>query len=152
MVWERRTYPHRTPPPETLSARLAPLSRALRVSRSILPRISLSPPQPPKRPIGCGQGSALTPFVQLRTQLHFATIGRVVHSGARRMRPSEDTRERTVARLRRGYVAGRRGPAPFSRRVDRALGSAHSDELHGLTADLPAPRRRWRDLLPHARR
>src|SRR5919202_1512558 len=45
----RRTYPHRTPPPKTLRARPAPLSRARCVSRSILPRISLSPPQPPKR-------------------------------------------------------------------------------------------------------
>ena len=68
------------------------------------------------------------------------------------MRPSEETRERTVARLRRGYVAGRLDTDTFLRRVDRALGSAHSGELQGLTADLPAPRRRWRDLLPRARR
>ena len=56
------------------------------------------------------------------------------------MRPSEDTRERTVARLRRGYVAGRLDTDTFSRRVDRALRTSHGTELHGLTADLPAPR------------
>ena len=56
------------------------------------------------------------------------------------MRPSEDTRERTVKRLRRGYVAGRLDTDTFSRRVDVALRSDHGTELHGLTADLPAPR------------
>ena len=62
------------------------------------------------------------------------------------MRPSDTTRERTVLRLRRGYVAGRLDTDTFSRRVDRALRSEHGTELHGLTADLPAPRalpRRW---------
>jgi hypothetical protein len=72
------------------------------------------------------------------------------------MRPSEDTRERIVARLRRGYVAGRLDTDTFSRRVDRALQAPCSDELRGLTADLPAPpgRRlaRLRDLLPAPRR
>ena len=68
------------------------------------------------------------------------------------MRPSEETRERTVARLRRGYVAGRLDTDTFSRRIDRALEASCSDELHGLTVDLPAPRRRWRDLVPHGRR
>ena len=56
------------------------------------------------------------------------------------MRPSDDTRERTVARLRRGYVAGRLDTDTFSRRVDCALSSGCGDELRGLTADLPAPR------------
>ena len=56
------------------------------------------------------------------------------------MRPSEDTRERTVARLRRGYVAGRLDTDTFSRRVDCALSSGSGEELRGLTADLPAPR------------
>jgi hypothetical protein len=55
------------------------------------------------------------------------------------MRPSEDTRERTVARLRRGYVAGRLNTETFTGRVDRALQAACGEELHGLTADLPAP-------------
>ena len=62
------------------------------------------------------------------------------------MRPSEETRERTVKRLRRGYVAGRLDTDTFSRRVDVALRSAHGGELHGLTSDLPAQRaltRRW---------
>jgi hypothetical protein len=67
------------------------------------------------------------------------------------MRPSEETRERTVARLSRGYVAGRLDTDTFSRRVDRALQASCGDELHGLTADLPAARRRWRDLIPRGR-
>jgi FHA domain/Domain of unknown function (DUF1707) len=65
------------------------------------------------------------------------------------MRPSEDTRERTVARLRRGYVAGRLDTDTFSRRVDRALGASCGDGLRGLTADLPAPRQPFR--LPRLR-
>jgi hypothetical protein len=67
------------------------------------------------------------------------------------MRPSDDTRERTVARLRRGYVAGRLDTETFSRRIDCALQASHGDELRGLTADLPAARRSWRDLIPHRR-
>ena len=67
------------------------------------------------------------------------------------MRPSEDTRERTLARLRRGYVAGRLGTDTFTSRVDRALHASCGDELQGLTADLPASRRSWRDLLPRRR-
>jgi hypothetical protein len=62
------------------------------------------------------------------------------------MRPSDDTRERTVKRLRRGYVAGRLDTDTFSRRVDVALRAAHGDELSGLTADLPRLQvepRRW---------
>jgi len=62
------------------------------------------------------------------------------------MRPSDDTRERTVRRLRRGYVTGRIDTDTFSSRVERALGSVHGTELRGLTADLPAPRalpQRW---------
>ena len=71
------------------------------------------------------------------------------------MRPSEDTRERTVARLRRGYVAGRLDTDTFSRRVDRALEASCGDELRGLTADLPAPAEqpsRLARLLSSARR
>ena len=72
------------------------------------------------------------------------------------MRPSEDTRERTVARLRRGYVAGRLDTDTFSRRVDRALVADCGQELHGLTAYLPAPREtrltRLRARLPVPRR
>ena len=62
------------------------------------------------------------------------------------MRPSEDTRERTVRRLRRGYVAGRLDTDTFSRRIDVALRAEHGDDLHGLTSDLPNVRalpRRW---------
>ena len=60
------------------------------------------------------------------------------------MRPSHDTRERTLARLRGGYVAGRLDTETFSRRIDCALAAADGGELHGLTADLPGPRRRPR--------
>jgi len=67
------------------------------------------------------------------------------------MRPSEDTREGTVARLRHGYVAGRLDTNTFSRRVDRALTASCGSELRGLTADLPSPRHsrlaRLRELL-----
>jgi len=56
------------------------------------------------------------------------------------MRPSEDTRERALAQLRSGYAAGRLETETFSRRVDRALSASCDSELHGLTADLPAPR------------
>jgi FHA domain/Domain of unknown function (DUF1707) len=54
------------------------------------------------------------------------------------VRPSHDTRERTVAELRRGYLAGRLGTETFSRRVDDAMRSGSHRELRGLTADLPA--------------
>jgi hypothetical protein len=55
------------------------------------------------------------------------------------VRPSLDTREETVAQLRRGYLAGRLGTDTFSRRVDEAMHSGSRDALRGLTADLPAP-------------
>jgi FHA domain/Domain of unknown function (DUF1707) len=54
------------------------------------------------------------------------------------MRPSHDTREQTVARLRDGYLAGRIGTDTFAQRIDHALHSASHGELRGLTADLPA--------------
>jgi hypothetical protein len=54
------------------------------------------------------------------------------------VRPSHETREQTVAELRRGYLAGRLGTDTFSRRVDGAMQSGSRDELRGLTADLPA--------------
>jgi hypothetical protein len=59
--------------------------------------------------------------------------------GCEAVRPSHDTREETVARLRHGYVAGRLGTETFAGRIDEALQSASRDELRGLTADLPAP-------------
>jgi hypothetical protein len=68
------------------------------------------------------------------------------------MRPSHDTREQTVARLRRDYVAGRMQTDTFSWRIDRALEAGSQEELRGLTADLPAPHRRLRDFLPGRRR
>jgi FHA domain/Domain of unknown function (DUF1707) len=54
------------------------------------------------------------------------------------MRPSHDTREQTVARLRAGYLSGRIGTDTFAHRIDDALRSASHGELRGLTADLPA--------------
>jgi hypothetical protein len=54
------------------------------------------------------------------------------------VRPSHETREQTVAELRRGYLAGRLGTDTFSRRVDDAMQSGSRDALRGLTADLPA--------------
>lgn len=59
------------------------------------------------------------------------------------MRPSADTREATVARLHRGYVAGRLGTDTFAQRVEAALESPDREAVRGLTADLPAPRVRW---------
>jgi hypothetical protein len=57
------------------------------------------------------------------------------------VRPSEDTRERTLAELRRGYVSGRIGRDTFALRVDEALSAPSRTELRGLTADLPVPAR-----------
>ena len=57
------------------------------------------------------------------------------------MRPSHDTREETVAQLRRGYVAGRIGTDTFAWRLDRALEGGSHEQLRGLTSDLPAPPR-----------
>jgi hypothetical protein len=54
------------------------------------------------------------------------------------VRPSSDTREETVAQLRRGYLAGRLGPDTFAHRLEDALESASREHLRGLTADLPA--------------
>ena len=59
------------------------------------------------------------------------------------MRPSTDTREATVARLRRGYAAGQLGTDTFAQRVEAALGSPDREAVRGLTADLPAPRTGW---------
>jgi FHA domain-containing protein/uncharacterized protein DUF1707 len=68
------------------------------------------------------------------------------------LRPSHDTREQTVARLRDGYVAGRIGTDTLAQRIDDALHSASHGELRGLTADLPAQPgsrlARWRAFFP----
>jgi hypothetical protein len=70
------------------------------------------------------------------------------------MRPSEDTRERTLAELRRGYVSGRIGSDTFALRVDEALSAPSRTGLRGLTADLPvaarppSPLARLRAALP----
>jgi hypothetical protein len=56
---------------------------------------------------------------------------------------SDDTRERTLARLRDGYASGELRTATFDRRVDVALRARTHEELGGLTVDLPASRGRW---------
>jgi pSer/pThr/pTyr-binding forkhead associated (FHA) protein len=72
------------------------------------------------------------------------------------VRPSSETREETVAQLRRGYLAGRLGTDTFAHRLEDALHSASREQLRGLTADLPAApprslfaRLRARRPLPH---
>lgn len=54
------------------------------------------------------------------------------------MRPSQATREQTIAELRRAYLAGRLGSDTFAQRLDDALGTPSREHLRGLTADLPA--------------
>ena len=54
------------------------------------------------------------------------------------MRPSHDTREQTIAELRRGYLAGRLGTDTFAHRLGDAFESPSREHLRGLTADLPA--------------
>jgi hypothetical protein len=64
------------------------------------------------------------------------------------VRPSHDTREETVAQLRRGYLAGRLGTDTFAQRLGDALESPSHHQLRGLTADLPAaPARSFLALL-----
>jgi hypothetical protein len=58
------------------------------------------------------------------------------------VRPSHDTREETIVRLRRGYLAGRLGTDTFALRLEDALASGSREHLRGLTADLPATPRR----------
>jgi hypothetical protein len=67
----------------------------------------------------------------------------VINTG---VRPSDDTRERTMATLRRGYAAGSLHTETFAQRVDQALRARSDHELRGLTADLPAPSRLRRAL------
>ncbi len=57
-----------------------------------------------------------------------------------------------MARLRRGYVAGRLDTDTFTRRVDRALRTEHGTELRGLTVDLPRARTGPLALLARVRR
>jgi hypothetical protein len=58
------------------------------------------------------------------------------------VRPSHDTREETIVRLRRGYLTGRLGTDTFAHRLEEALASGSRGQLRGLTADLPAAPRR----------
>lgn len=60
------------------------------------------------------------------------------------MRASDRDRERTVARLGRGYAAGSLGTDTFALRLDRAYHATHGDELRTLTRDLPG---RLRELV-----
>jgi pSer/pThr/pTyr-binding forkhead associated (FHA) protein len=58
-------------------------------------------------------------------------------------RASDDTREQTVAVLRRGLLAGRLGTDTFVERVDAAYRAKTHDELGAITDDLPRHRRVW---------
>jgi FHA domain/Domain of unknown function (DUF1707) len=53
------------------------------------------------------------------------------------MRATDRTRERTLAQLRDGYSCGELGTDTFDLRVAHALEVRTSEELRGLTADLP---------------
>jgi hypothetical protein len=79
--------------------------------------------------------------VQFGSKFRFATytggVSSVISGGAA-LRASHDTRDQTVARLRRGYLSGRLGTDTFDRRIDRALQAESHEQLHGLTVDLPA--------------
>jgi hypothetical protein len=66
------------------------------------------------------------------------------------VRPTDHTRNRTVATLRKGYTAGAIQTDTFTVRVERALRASSEHELRGLTADIAAPSR-WRRALERAR-
>jgi FHA domain/Domain of unknown function (DUF1707) len=66
------------------------------------------------------------------------------------VRPTNDTRNRTLAELRRGYAAGSLQTDTFSVRIERALRARSEHELRGLTSDLPAPSR-WRRAVEQLR-
>jgi FHA domain/Domain of unknown function (DUF1707) len=66
------------------------------------------------------------------------------HNG--RVRPTDDTRERTLATLRRGYASGSLHTDTFGARIDQALRARSEHELRGLTADVPAASRLRRAL------
>jgi pSer/pThr/pTyr-binding forkhead associated (FHA) protein len=51
------------------------------------------------------------------------------------VRPSHDTREQTIAELRRGFLAGRLGTDTFAHRLGDAFESPSREHLRGLTAD-----------------
>ncbi len=63
--------------------------------------------------------------------------------------PSDDTRERSIQRLRRGYLLGRISTDTFERRVECAVASQNTGELERLVEDLPrgAMSRAWRALV-----
>lgn len=75
--------------------------------------------------------------MQFRAKFRFATLAFGIGS-RHAVRPSHDTREQTIAQLRRGYLAGRLGSDTFAHRLDDALESGSREQLRGLTADLPA--------------
>jgi Domain of unknown function (DUF1707) len=54
------------------------------------------------------------------------------------VRPSEQSRGRTVSALKRGYTVGSLDTDTFSERVECALRTNSEGELRGLAADLPA--------------
>jgi hypothetical protein len=62
------------------------------------------------------------------------------------VRPTDDTRERTLATLRRGYASGSLHTDTLGVRIDQALRARSEHELRGLTADVPAASRLRRAL------
>jgi hypothetical protein len=67
------------------------------------------------------------------------------------VRASDDTREHTVAVLRKGLLRGRLGTDTFVERVDAAYGAKTRDQLASLTHDLPRPRALWRSIYERLR-
>jgi hypothetical protein len=67
--------------------------------------------------------------------------------------PSEETRERSVHQLRRGYLRGGLSTDTFERRVECALASESTGELDRLVSDLPSGplSRSWRALVNELR-
>jgi hypothetical protein len=57
------------------------------------------------------------------------------------VRASDADRDRALAKLSDGLVAGRLTQETFTHRVDAALRARVTNELRGLVADLPQPRR-----------
>jgi hypothetical protein len=79
---------------------------------------------------------------RLRSSAGRAVIGDPV-------RPSEQSRGRTVSALKRGYTVGSLDTDTFSERVECALRTNSEGELRGLAADLPATW--WRAALERGR-
>jgi hypothetical protein len=96
---------------------------------------------------GCRAASAATraaAFLRGRPEVVSAPRGR---DNPFVPRASDDTREQTVAVLRRGLLAGRLGTDTFVERVDAAYRAKTHDELDVVIEDLPRHRRLWRQVV-----